>query len=78
LEKDAAMGSISGLEEEFGEVTDISTVDGVRLQLEDGWVLIRPSGTEPIIRITVEAHVDERAKGLLETTKNFVQSVLGG
>jgi len=76
-EKDAAMGSISDLGKEFGEVTDISTVDGVRLQLEDGWVLIRPSGTEPIIRITVEAHVDERAKGLLETTKNFVQSVLG-
>ena len=77
-EKDAAMGSISDLGKEFGEVTDISTVDGVRLQLEDGWVLIRPSGTEPIIRITVEAHDDERAKGLLETTKNFVQSVLGG
>ncbi len=77
LEKDAAMGSISDLGKEFGEVTDISTVDGVRLQLEDGWVLIRPSGTEPIIRITVEAHDDERAKGLLETTKNFVQSVLG-
>ena len=77
-EKDAAMGSISGLGDEFGAVTDISTVDGVRLQLENGWVLIRPSGTEPIIRITVEAHDDERAKGLLETTKNFVQSVLGG
>ena len=78
LEKDAAMGSISDLGKEFGEVTDISTVDGVRLQLEDGWVLIRPSGTEPIIRITVEAHDDERAKGLLATTKNLVQSVLGG
>ena len=77
-EKDAAMGSISDIGEEFGDVTDVSTVDGVRLQLEDGWVLIRPSGTEPIIRITVEAHDEGRAKGLLETSRNFVQSVLGG
>jgi len=77
-EKDAAMGSISDIGEEFGEVTDISTVDGVRLQLEDGWVLIRPSGTEPIIRITVEAHDAGRARGLLETSNKFVQSVLGG
>ncbi len=77
-EKDAAMGSISDIGEEFGEVTDISTVDGVRLQLEDGWVLIRPSGTEPIIRITVEAHDEGRAQGLLETSNKFVRSVLGG
>jgi len=77
-EKDAAMGSISGVGEEFGEVKDVSTVDGIRLQLENGWVLIRPSGTEPIIRITVEAHDEERAEGLLEISRRFVQSVLGG
>jgi phosphoglucosamine mutase len=77
-EKDATMGSMSDIGEELGEVTDVSTVDGVRLQLEDGWALIRPSGTEPIIRITVEAHDEERARGLLETSKKFVQSVLGG
>jgi phosphoglucosamine mutase len=78
LKKDAAMGSISDFGKEFGDVTDVSTVDGVRLQLEDGWVLIRPSGTEPIIRITVEAHDEVRAKGLLEISRNFVKSVLGG
>jgi phosphoglucosamine mutase len=78
LEKNAAMGSISDFGKEFGDVTDVSTVDGVRLQLEDGWVLIRPSGTEPIIRITVEAHDEVRAKGLLEISRNFVKSVLGG
>lgn len=77
-EKDEAMDSIIDIGEEFGDVTDVSTVDGVRLQLEDGWVLIRPSGTEPIIRITVEAHDDGRAKELLETSKNFIRSVLGG
>ncbi|MEE8355294.1 MAG: phosphoglucosamine mutase [Candidatus Bathyarchaeia archaeon] len=77
-EKDTAMGSISGIGNEFGDVISVSTVDGVRLQLEDGWVLIRPSGTEPILRVTVEAHDEERANGLLETSKSFIQSVLGG
>ena len=77
-EKDVAMGSISDIGKEFGAVKDVSTVDGVRLQLEDGWVLIRPSGTEPIIRITVEAHNMARANGLMESSKDFIQSVLGG
>jgi phosphoglucosamine mutase len=33
----------------------IETTDGIRLTLKDGWVLIRPSGTEPKIRLTAEA-----------------------
>jgi phosphoglucosamine mutase len=33
----------------------INTLDGLRLEFEDSWMLIRPSGTEPLIRITVEA-----------------------
>lgn len=37
------------------EYTKINTMDGVRVELEKGWVLIRPSNTSPIIRLTVEA-----------------------
>ena len=33
----------------------ITLIDGIRLDLEDGWILIRPSNTEPVIRVTVEA-----------------------
>jgi phosphoglucosamine mutase len=79
VEKGRAMSAVSSnYGEGFGEVKDVSTVDGVRLELEDGWVLIRPSGTEPIIRITVEVRERERAEDLLEASRSFVRSVLGG
>jgi phosphoglucosamine mutase len=38
----------------FPEYKNFSTIDGVRLALKNGWLLIRASGTEPMIRITVE------------------------
>jgi phosphoglucosamine mutase len=38
----------------FPDYTDFSTVDGVRLALRDSWLLVRASGTEPLIRLTVE------------------------
>ena len=38
----------------FPSYLDFSTVDGVRLALKDGWLLVRASGTEPLIRLTVE------------------------
>lgn len=77
-EKRRAMKDVSsGYEEEFGEVEEVSLVDGVRLKLKDGWVLIRPSGTEPIMRITVEAKELDRAQELLAASRRFVQDVLG-
>jgi len=47
-------------------------MDGVRADLEDGWVLARPSGTEPKVRITVEARTKEKTQellGLLSSSK---------
>lgn len=44
-------------------VSDIQTLDGLKLRLgEDGWILFRVSGTEPLLRIYVEA----RSKAVLE------------
>ncbi len=76
-EKDSVMKSISSFQNEFGDIKEISTVDGVRLQFDDGWVLLRPSGTEPIIRITVEAQNNKRVDNLLEVSKKFVNKVIG-
>ncbi len=42
----------------------MSFEDGIRLAFEDGWLLVRPSGTEPKIRITAEARTEARAQEL--------------
>ena len=48
------------------------TVDGVKLDLESGWVHLRKSNTEPIIRVYAEAATQEEALRLVETFKNDV------
>ena len=76
--KERAMDDFSSNHgEAFSDVRNVTTVDGVRIELEDGWALIRPSGTEPVIRITVEAQEEKKAEELLEASRSFVNSVLG-
>ena len=58
-EKERVLGLLKGFDPETlagRKVTGRNTLDGVKLLLEGGaWVLIRPSGTEPLFRIYVEA-----------------------
>ena len=61
----------------YSDVVNVSTEDGVRIELDGGWMLIRPSGTEPLMRITVEARDMRRAEELLEISKRFVKNVVG-
>ena len=48
-------------------VEKIDTTDGVKYYLEDGsWLLVRPSGTEPVLRVYAEAPNQEGLDALLE------------
>ena len=47
----------------------VTTIDGVKIDFEDGWVHLRKSNTEPIIRIYSEAHTESRANELAEQVK---------
>jgi len=51
---------------------DVSTLDGVRVGTEDGWLLVRASGTQPLIRVTAEARSAERADDLFEEARALV------
>ena len=45
---------------------EVDTTDGVKIFTEDGWVIIRPSGTEPIFRCFAEAQKHADAKKMAE------------
>ncbi|MBI2935827.1 MAG: phosphoglucomutase/phosphomannomutase family protein, partial [Chloroflexi bacterium] len=49
-------------------------LDGVRFRLENGaWLVIRFSGTEPLLRIYAEAESPERVEGLLESGRQLAR-----
>ncbi len=66
------------LPQAFTDVKEILTVDGLGVALEKGWVLVRPSGTEPVIRITCEAPTEEMVSDILEKTRKIVEEVIDG
>lgn len=53
-------------------------IDGVKLLEEDGWILLRPSNTEPIIRISAEAKTEEKLEKLYEFAEKELKQVLKG
>jgi phosphoglucosamine mutase len=54
----------------------IDATDGIRIILDEGWGLVRPSNTEPIIRITVEGRTDDSSKRLLSKFKSDVTNAM--
>ena len=55
------------------KVTDI---DGVKIDFADGWVHLRKSNTEPIIRIYSEAKDEQAANSLAEEVIQVAQSMM--
>jgi phosphomannomutase len=55
---------------------EVNTVDGVKFDLEEGWVHLRKSNTEPIIRVYAEASSPEAASALGDRFKNELQGFL--
>jgi phosphoglucosamine mutase len=56
---------------------EVSRVDGVRISLEDGWILIRASGTEPLIRLTAEGESLKAANKIMEKGIKLVEQFAG-
>jgi alpha-D-glucose phosphate-specific phosphoglucomutase len=61
------------------EILHVNRMDGVKLILRDeSWLLIRPSGTEPLIRIYGESTNKEKLQAVLKEGRKLVVKVLSG
>ena len=65
--KKAIMAACAKAPEKIGPhvVHGIETMDGYKFRIEGGWLLIRASGTEPILRFYAEADSERKVKSLL-------------
>lgn len=57
-------------------VLDVDRRDGVKLLLEgDAWVMMRPSGTEPLVRVYAEAATTDEVNALLDAAEEVVTNL---
>ncbi len=56
----------------------VNSIDGTKLNFKDGWLLIRPSGTEPRIRVTAEARTEAEAQQLYDKGVRAIEECIKG
>ena len=54
----------------------ITTIDGLKIDFEDGWVHLRKSNTEPIIRIYAESESKDKASLFAENMINEIKNLI--
>ncbi|TGC10579.1 phosphoglucosamine mutase [Methanolobus halotolerans] len=65
---------MEAIKQKLEPMGNVSNIDGIRVEMDGGWVLVRASGTEPKIRITAQAK--ENLEELYETTECLVKECL--
>lgn len=58
------------------EASQLNTLDGLRFEFDDSWMLIRASGTEPAIRVMAESTSRAETEALLTKGVQAVESIL--
>ncbi|HTP55138.1 MAG TPA: phosphoglucosamine mutase [Thermoplasmata archaeon] len=73
-DRDRVLGQVAAELERGAERT--VTIDGLKVYRDGGWVLVRPSGTEPLLRVIAESKEPERARALSELALGAVRNAL--
>jgi phosphoglucosamine mutase len=64
------------LPKNLDDVKEVITVDGLGITLKEGWILVRPSGTEPVIRVTCEGQSQDIVERTLRDAVAIVQRTI--
>lgn len=59
------------------EVESVETTDGVKLRFSDGWLLIRASGTEPLLRLYCEMDDESKLDEILTEAEKYSRDLVG-
>ncbi len=54
------------------------TIDGVKVIGDDFWLLVRPSGTEPVVRIMAEARTKDKVENIVGKARDIVEKCKRG
>ncbi|HEC81363.1 MAG TPA: phosphoglucosamine mutase, partial [Thermoplasmatales archaeon] len=74
--KTEVMNRLSKTVAEESDVEKVDRTDGVKIYTKNGWVLVRPSGTEPIFRIFAESKDKSVAEELASKYKGLVDEII--
>ena len=69
------MKVINTIKNSFDSEEDINTVDGLRVEMEDSFILVRPSRFEPLIRIYIESKSSKKLQKLTASIKRIIENV---
>ena len=74
--KELVMKKLADKTKKDKSVLKVDETDGVKLYLNDGWVLMRPSGTEPIFRVYAESKDKSKAENIASTYKEITERII--
>jgi phosphomannomutase len=66
---------LSALEDKYKN-EKITNIDGLKIDFKEGWVHLRKSNTEPIIRIYAESEGEDKANALAENMINEIKKLI--
>ena len=78
LSKSMTSTLASGLKKILGKDSSVETKFGLRVSTGNAWILVRDSGTEPVIRVTGESKDRSEATRVMKETLRYLRQVLKG
>lgn len=73
FEVDDKQAAMEALEDEFAE-GDSDWLDGISVRYDDWWFNVRPSNTEPVLRLNLEADNDELMNEKVDHVKSIIEN----